>query len=96
MMRMEENLTPINLNTWASQTVSECLEERVGVKQVHIGTFAPISDRVFWQGNITVVHWLLFSVGGKCEPWLITPYVMSPSVYVYVVVLDTSPCGVSE
>ena len=96
MMRMEENLTPINLNTWASQTVSECLEERVGVNQVHIGTFAPISDRVFWQGNRTVVHWLLFSVGGNFEPWVIAPYGMSPSVYVAVVVMDTSPSGVSE
>ena len=66
-MRMKEKLTPIKLNTWASRTVSGCLEARVGVKQVHIVTSAPISERVFWQGNITVVYWVLFSVGGKCE-----------------------------
>ena len=48
MMRMEEKLTPIKINTWASQTVSGLLYERFGVKQVHLGTSAPISDRLFW------------------------------------------------
>ena len=60
MMRMEEKLTPIKLKTWASWTVSGCLAERAGVKQVHIGTSATIRDKVFWQGKRTVVHWVLF------------------------------------
>ena len=96
MIRTEEKLTPIKLKTWASWTVSGCLEERVWVNQVHIGTSAPIRDRFFWQGKRTVVHWVLFPVGGKCETWVIAPYVMSPAVYFDVIVLATIPCGVSE
>ena len=38
MMRMEEKLTPIKINIWASWTVSGCLDARVWGKQVHIGT----------------------------------------------------------
>ena len=71
-------------------------KQELGGKQVHIGTSYPIRDIVLWQGNRTVVHWVLFSVGGKCETWVIAPYVMSPSVYVAVVVLATSPCGMSK
>ena len=96
MMMMKEKLTPIELKNWSSRTVCGCLEARVGVNQVHIGTPTPIRDRVLWQGKITVVHLLLFSVGGNFEPWVIAPYGMSPSVYVAVVVMDTSPSGVSE
>ena len=40
------------------------------------------------------MNWVLLLVGGKCEPWVIVPDVMSPSGYVVVVVLDTSMCGV--
>ena len=69
---------------------------RVDVKHVHIGTYAPIRDRLFWQGNRTVVHWVLLSVGGKWELWVIAPYVMSPALNIDVVVLATSPCSVSE
>ena len=79
---MEENLTPINIKTWASWTVSGCLDARVGGKQVHIGTSTRIRDIVYWQGEIIVVHWLVFPVGGKCEPWVIALYVMLPSGYV--------------
>ena len=38
MMRMEEKLTPIKINTCASWTVSGCLDARFGGKQVHIVT----------------------------------------------------------
>ena len=95
---MEEKLNPIKLKTWASQNFSGFLEARVGVNQVHLVPPAPIRDRVFWQGKITVVHWVLFFVVGKCEPWVIAPYVMSPSLYVVVVfvVLETSLCSVYE
>ena len=47
MMRMEEKLTPIKLKTWESHNGSGCLEERVGVKHVHLGTSASIRGRVF-------------------------------------------------
>ena len=71
MMRMEEKLDPINLKNWAFRAVSGCLEARVLVIQVHMETSAPTRDRVLWQGNIIVAHWVLFSVGGKCELWVI-------------------------
>ena len=77
-MRMEEKLNHIKIKTWASRTVSGCLYERFGRNQVHIGTPAPIREIVFWQGNITVLHWVVFPVGGKCEPWVIALYVMLP------------------
>ena len=32
MVRMEDKLTPIKIKTWASRTVSGCLDTRVGVK----------------------------------------------------------------
>ena len=32
MMNMEDKLTPIKIMTWASWTVSGCLDTRVGVK----------------------------------------------------------------
>ena len=68
MMRMEEKLNPIKIKNWESQTVSGCLYESVGVNQVHLRTSNPISDRVLWQWKITVVHWVVFPVGGKLEP----------------------------
>ena len=80
-MNMEEKLTPIKLKTWVSRTISGCFEERVGVNQVHLGTSAPLRDIVCWQGKITVVQWGLLPVLGKCEPWVITSDVMSPSGY---------------
>ena len=50
MMRMEEKLTPTKLNTWAYPTVSGCLEERVGVKHVHLGWY--VSIRICEAGSI--------------------------------------------
>ena len=96
MMRMEDKLNPIKLKTWASRNVSGFLEARVGVNQDHLVTPAPIRDRVLWQRKITVVHWVLLLVVGKCETWVMAPYVMSPSLYVVVVfvVLATSLCSV--
>ena len=82
MMRMEKNLTPIKLKNWESWTVSGCLEARVGGKYIHLGTPTPIRDRVCWKGKVTVVHWGFLPVGGKCKPWVITPYVMLLSGYV--------------
>ena len=82
MMRMEEKLTHIKIKTWVSWTVSGCLCKIFGGKQVHIGTSAPIRDRVLCKGNRTVVHWVVFPVVGKCEPWVIALDVMSPSGYV--------------
>ena len=39
-----------------------------------MGTSAPIRDRGLWKGKRKVMHWVLFSVGGKCEPWVIAPF----------------------
>ena len=36
IMRMEENLTPIKIKTWAYLTVNGCLYERFGVNKAHI------------------------------------------------------------
>ena len=49
-----------------------------GRKQVHIVTTAPIKDRVFWKGDITVLHLVVFLVGGKCEPLVVALDVMLP------------------
>ena len=46
---MEEEWTPIVLKAWASKTISGCLKAKVGGKQVHLGTFAPIKGKSFWQ-----------------------------------------------
>ena len=81
MMRMEEKLTPIKIKTWASRTVSGCLDTRVRGNHVHLVTSNPIMYILFWQWKIPVVHWVLLPVGGKCEPCAITLDVMSPSVY---------------
>ena len=82
MMRMEDKLTPIKIKTWASQTVSGCLDTRVGGKKVHLVTYTHIRGRVLWQWKITLVHWLVFPVGVKCETWAIALDVMLPSGYV--------------
>ena len=79
--RMKEKLAPIKLNTWAYQTVIGLLEARVGGNQVKIVVYSSTRDIVWWQGNRTVVHWVLYPVGGKCEPWVIAPNVMSSSGY---------------
>ena len=47
MMRMEEKLNPINIKTWASRTISGCLDTRVGGKKVHLVTSTTIRDRVY-------------------------------------------------
>ena len=65
---MEEEWTPIELKTWYSKTICGCLEARVGGNNVKLGNFVPIKDKVLWQGKKTVIHWGLFSVGGKIEP----------------------------
>ena len=88
IMRMEEKLTPIKIKTWEYQNVCGCLYEEVGGKQVHLGTSAPIRDIVFWQGKRKVVHWELFPVGGKCEPWVIALDVIPPSGYVMRCILN--------
>ena len=49
---------------------------------MHVGTFAPIKYKVFWQGNNTLIHWGLLPVGGKFEPWVIAPDVLLESGYV--------------
>ena len=51
LRRVEEELTPIMLNTWESKTISGSLEDKVGRKQVQLGTFAPIKDEVCCQGK---------------------------------------------
>ena len=79
---MEDKLTPIKIKTWASWTVSGCLDARVVGKQVHIETSTHIRDIVYCQEEIIVVHWVVFPVGGKCEPWVIARDVMFPSGYV--------------
>ena len=85
---MEEKLTPIKIKTWASRTVSGCLDVRVGGNQVHIGTSTTIRDRVFRKWNIPVMHWVVFPVGGKCEPWAIALDVMLTSGYVRRCILN--------
>ena len=69
------------MKTWASKTISGRLEAVFGGKQVQMDTFVPIKDKVCWQGKNTVVHWGLFPVGGKFEPWVIDPDVLSESGY---------------
>ena len=65
MMSMEDKLTPIKIKTWASRTVSGCLDTRVGGKKVHIVTYTPIRDIEGWKWKMTLVHWVVFPVGGK-------------------------------
>ena len=67
MMRMDEKLTPIKIKTWASGTVSGCLDTRVGGKKVHLVTNTHKRDIVCWKWRITEIHWVVFPVGGKCE-----------------------------
>ena len=47
-----------------------------------MGTFAHIKDKGFCKGKETVIHWGLFSVVGKIEPWVIVPDFVSVSAYV--------------
>ena len=73
---------PIVLKTLASKTISVSLEDKFGSKQVNLGTFLPIKDKCYWQGKKTLIHWGLFPVGVKFEPWVIAPGVLSESGYV--------------
>ena len=66
--RIEEETT-IKLNTWASRTISGCLEARVGGNKATLGNLAPTRDIVRWQINRTMVHWGLYPLGIKYEPW---------------------------
>ena len=68
---IDEEWTPIELKTWGDRTISGCLKTRVGGEQVQLGTFAPIRDKVFWQVKKMIIHWGLFPVGGRKEPWVI-------------------------
>ena len=70
------------LKTWASNTISGCLEAKVWGNQVQLGTFALIKDKVCCQEKKTVIHWGLSPVGGKFEPWVIAPNVLFASGYV--------------
>ena len=79
---MEEEWNIIELKNWDSKTSSRCLESGVGGNQVHLGTFAPNEDKVFYQGKKTVKNWGLFPVGGTFEPLVIAPNVLSASGYV--------------
>ena len=65
LRQMEEDWTPIELKNWYYKTFIGCLKDRVGGKQVQLGTFAPTRDKILWQGKKTVIHWGLFTVGGK-------------------------------
>ena len=65
LRRVEEELTPIMLNTWESKTISGSLEDKVVVNPLQMGTFAPINYKVCWQGNKTVIYWGIFLVGGN-------------------------------
>ena len=68
-----EEETPTKLKTWAFRTISGCLYSRVGVNQLNLGTSYPIRERVCWQGRKKVVYWVIYPLGGKCEPWLVAP-----------------------
>ena len=54
----------------------------VGREQVHLVTLVPIKDKVCWQVKKTVIHWGLFPVGVKIEPWVIAPDALSALGYV--------------
>ena len=82
LRRMEEEWTPIDLNTFSSKIISVCLEDRVEENQVQLGTFATIKDKVLWQLKKTVIHWGIFTVGRKIEQKVISPDVMLASGYV--------------
>ena len=43
MMEMEDKLSPIKINTWASRTVSGCLDTRVGGYQVHLAQSSKVN-----------------------------------------------------
>ena len=70
------------MKTWDSKTISVCFEARVGGNKVQLGTFASIKDKVFWKGKKNVIHWGIFPVGGKIEPWVIAHDVLLASGYV--------------
>ena len=49
LRKIEEKWTPIELKTWASKTISGCLEDNVGYKKAQMGTFSPIKGKAFWK-----------------------------------------------
>ena len=59
------------------KNISGYHEAGVGVKQVQLGTFALIIDKVFWKGKKNLLHCGLFPVVRKYEPWVIAPDAMS-------------------
>ena len=65
-----------------SQVIDRILEVRVVGKPEELGTLSPIPDRVCWQVNSTVVHWVLYPSGKVIEPWVIAPDVMYSTGYV--------------
>ena len=81
LRQVEEEWTPIVLKTWVSMTISGSLEAKVGGKQVQLGNFSPFKDIIYWQGKETVIQWGLLPVGGKSEPLVIAPDVLSASRY---------------
>ena len=81
LSRLEEEWTPIVLKTWASNTISGILDDKVRGDQLQMGTIDPIKDKVCWQGKKTVIHWGIFPVGGKFESWVIAPNVLLESGY---------------
>ena len=50
---------------------------------MQLGTAAPISYLMCWQGNSTVLHWGMYPTRGKQETWVISPEVMSPTGFVW-------------
>ena len=72
MTKLKEKLTPIQLKIWVSWNVSGHLEARVGGEHINLVTSAHIRDRVFWPGKRTMVHLVLYPVGGSVNlGWLI-------------------------
>ena len=50
-------------------------------RQVNLSTSTPTQDILYYKGNRVVVHWELYPVGCKFEPWIISPDVMYHSGY---------------
>ena len=82
LRKIEEEWTPIKLKTWVYNTISGCLEARVGGNQVQMGALVPIKDKVLCQAKKTIIHWDLFTLVGKIKPWLIAPDVLLAPGYV--------------
>ena len=70
------------LKTWASRTLSGCLNSKVGVVTARLGTSYLIRYRVCCQGNRIVFQWVFKPMGVKQEPWTIALEVMYPKRFV--------------